>query len=146
MNKKQSIGWTFALLLLAVMPAGLNAWLNPLRPAWNPMQLDEGEVSFAQLSEWTDDYVLVDARSPEAYEEGHIPEAINLYAGAFDDQVIGLLEVWNPEHAVVVYCDSRQCDASEELAKRLRDDFQMDQIYVLKGGWQGWLDQNGGDV
>lgn len=138
----KQIRFVLALLLVAVIPAALNAWLNPKTPSWNPMQLAEGELSLAQLAEWSDDYVLVDARAPEAYEAGHIPNAINLYAGSFDDQVIGLLEVWKPEHAVVVYCDSRQCGASEELAARLRGDFQMDQVYVLKGGWQSYETSN----
>jgi rhodanese-related sulfurtransferase len=142
----KQISLVLALLVVAVIPAGLNVWLNPVRPPWNPMQLEEGEVNLTQLSAWSDECVLVDARSPDVYEAGHIPDAINVYAGTFDDQVIGLLEVWNPEHAVVVYCGSRQCGASEELAKRLRDDFQMDQVYVLKGGWQSWLDENGGDI
>lgn len=142
----KQISIVFLLLLLAVIPAVMNAWLNPKTPSWNPMQLAEGELSFAQSSNWPIDYVLVDARSPEVYEAGHIPDAINLYAGTFDDQIIGLLEVWDPDRAVVVYCDSRQCGASEELAMRLRNDFQMEQVYVLKGGWQSWLDQNGGDV
>lgn len=142
MNQKKTFRWTVALLLLAVVPAALNAWLNPSRPAWNLTQLKEGEVNLAQLSLWADAYVLVDARSPEVYEAGHIPEAINVYAGTFDDQILGLLDVWNPEHAVVVYCDSRQCGASEELAKRLRDDFQMEQVYVLKGGWQSYQTSN----
>jgi rhodanese-related sulfurtransferase len=127
------------LLALPVIPAALNAWLNPNTPPWNPMQLAEGEVALKQLLDWADDYILVDARSPESYEQAHMPEAINLYAGAFDAQILNLLDVWSPERSVIVYCDSRQCGASEELAQRLREDFQMDKVFVLKGGWESWL-------
>ncbi len=102
------------------------------------MQLAEGEIALEHLSDWEDDYILVDARAPEAYEVGHIPGAVNLYAGAFDTQILNLLDVWSPDRSVIVYCDSRQCDASAEMAARLKEDFQMERVYVLKGGWESW--------
>jgi rhodanese-related sulfurtransferase len=144
MNKwKTNILNLYLLVLLPLPFAALNAWLNPNTPPWNPMQLAEGEVALEQLLDWEDDYILVDARAPEGYAAGHIPEAINLYAGTFDGQVMNLLDVWSPERSVIIYCDSRQCGASEEMAQRLREDFQMDKVYVLKGGWESWLEAGG---
>ena len=131
-----------SLLLLVCLPlpfAALNAWLNPSRPPWNPMELAEGEVSLEQLLSWGGSFILVDARSAENFEAARLPGAIHVYAGEFDDQILNLLDVWSPEKSIIVYCDSRQCGASEEIANRLRDDFQMDQVYVLKGGWESWL-------
>lgn len=104
------------------------------------MQLAEGEIDLQHLLDWEGAYILVDARTPENYETAHIPEAINLYAGAFDDQILNFLDVWSPERAVIVYCDSRQCGASEELAGRLREGFQIEKVFVLKGGWESWLE------
>lgn len=130
------------LLLLPVPFAVMNAWLNPNTPPWNPMHLVEGEIELEQLLDWEDPYILVDARTPEAYHSAHIPGAINLYAGEFDTQILKLLELWSPDHSLVIYCDSRQCDASAEMAVRLREDFQMDRVYVLKGGWDSYRESN----
>ena len=127
-----------ALLLLPVLIGGLNAWLNPNTPPWSPMELAEGEIVLEHLLKWEDDYILVDARAPEAYMSEHIPSAINLNAGEFDTQILNLLDGWSPDQSVIVYCDSRQCDASEEIADRLREDFQMERVFVLKGGWESW--------
>jgi rhodanese-related sulfurtransferase len=126
------------LLLLPVLVGGLNAWLNPHTPPWNPMQLAEGEITLEHLLDWEDDYILIDARTPEAYQAAHMPGSINLYAGEFDTQIVSLLDVWSPDRSVIIYCDSRQCGASEEMAARLREDFQMEHVYVLKGGWESW--------
>lgn len=135
---RRSFLTVLVLLFLPIPIAILNAWFNSNTPAWSPMQLAEGEISLEYLLEWEGDYILVDARSPEAYEAAHIPDAVNLYAGEFEDQILGFLDVWSPESKVVVYCDSRQCDASAEIAARLKEDFQMEHVFVLKGGWESW--------
>lgn len=140
----QRLSLIAALFLLPILIGGLNTWFNPNTPPWNPIQLAEGEIDLQHLLNWEGEYILVDARTPENYEKAHIPEAINLYAGAFDEQILKLLDVWLPDRPVIIYCDSRQCGASEELAQRLREDFQMNKVFVLKGGWESWLDALGG--
>ena len=138
-RKTQSLGSCLLLLCLSLPIAALNAWLNPNSPPWNPMDLAEGEISLEQLLVWQGSLILVDARTPESYSAAHLPGAINLYAGEFDTQVQALLDRWSPDDTIIVYCDSRQCDASDAIAKRLREDFQMQQVFVLKGGWERWL-------
>jgi len=141
-NSRFDIAGVCLLLLLPVPFAALNAWLNPSAPSWDPMRLEEGEVTLAMVEEWgAEGHVLVDARAPEAYAAAHMPGAVNLYAGRFDTQVVDLLDVWSPELKVVVYCDSRQCGASEAIAGRLRSEFGMEEVYVLKGGWESWVER-----
>ncbi|MDQ8196260.1 rhodanese-like domain-containing protein [Coraliomargarita sp. SDUM461004] len=140
MRKRSYISMLCLLFLLPIPFAVVNVWLNPSAPSWNPMQLGEGEVALEHLLNWEDDYILVDARAPEAYQGAHMPEAINLYAGEFDAQILSLLDVWSPGRSIIVYCDSRQCGASEEMATHLREDFQMERVFVLKGGWESWLE------
>jgi len=41
----KSIPILILLLAVPVIPAALNAWLNPKTPPWNPMQLAEGEIT-----------------------------------------------------------------------------------------------------
>lgn len=130
------------LLLLPIVPAVLNAWFNPSSPPWTETTLAEGEVNLAIVAAWSEEPLWLDARSPEAYDTDHIPEAINLSLDAFDDQIVGFLDVWQPDQRIVIYCDSRQCGASKEVAQRLRDEMGIDNIFVLKGGWQEWIDSS----
>ncbi|WOO43252.1 rhodanese-like domain-containing protein [Rubellicoccus peritrichatus] len=128
------------LLLLPVVPAALNTWLNPDMPPWTETSLEEDEVNLSMVEAWPEQPLWIDARSTEAFEADHISGAVNLNLDHFEDQMIAFLDVWQPNQQIVIYCDSRQCGASKEVAQRLRDDMGIDNIYVLKGGWQEWLD------
>ena len=50
-----------------------------------------------------------------------------------------VLAVWSPEKKIVVYCSSLSCNASREVARRLRKEAQLPNVFVLKGGWEEWL-------
>jgi hypothetical protein len=39
----------------------------------------------------------------------------------------------------VVYCSSLSCNASREVARRLRREAQLPDVFVLEGGWEAWL-------
>lgn len=127
-----------ALVLLPVIPAVFNYYLNPAQVPWDPLTLKDGEMSLRGWVTMQEVSLLVDARAPEVYAEGHIPGAINVYNEDFDAQIGDFLEHWEPGLKVVVYCDSRLCGASEEIAERLRGDFEMSEVFVLKGGWEAW--------
>jgi hypothetical protein len=78
MRKSKSFLQMVCLLLLLPIPfAVLNAWLNPNTPPWNPMQLAEGEVALEHLLDWKDEYILIDARSPESYERAQDPKRVS---------------------------------------------------------------------
>ena len=49
-----------------------------------------------------------------------------------------MLAVWSPEKRVVVYCGSESCGSSREVARRLRNDAQLKNVFVLEGGWEAW--------
>lgn len=145
MHGLQRIGFPFRevllLLLLPVIPAVLSVWWHPQGPSWNTVVLKEGEVDLAAVAKW-DRVLWVDARSPAVFAEGHIPGAINLYFGNFEEQAERFLDVWDPDIPVVVYCSSLQCGASTELANKLRQEWGMENVYVLKGGWEAWREAN----
>jgi rhodanese-related sulfurtransferase len=50
-----------------------------------------------------------------------------------------MLETWSPDKRVVVYCNSKSCGASREVARRLRTQAGLTNVFVLKGGWEAWL-------
>lgn len=65
-----------------------------------------------------DHFVLVDALSAAHYEAGHLPGAVNL-PYEFVDEAEKVLP--DKEAEVVVYCMSRECEASGEEARELKE-------------------------
>jgi rhodanese-related sulfurtransferase len=80
----------------------------------------------------------VDARSRRAYEAEHIPKAILLNAAEWENLVPSFLDAWEPDVPIVVYCDSASCDASTRIAERLRNEMGIENVFVLKDGWETW--------
>jgi rhodanese-related sulfurtransferase len=126
---------------MPLLLAALNIIFSPNCPPWNPLQLAEGEVSVDKMENWSEPFLLLDARTPSHYEQEHIPGALNLSVAHFEDQITGVLDVWYPGLTLIIYCDSRQCGSSKVIAERLRTDFQIEQVFVLKGGWESWKGQ-----
>lgn len=122
-----------ALLLIALVPALLSAWLHPHKPTRDR----EGDVSVRVAAGWPA-VLWVDARSASAYQRAHVPGAVNLSAGAWEAQIGEFVEAWAPGRRVVVYCDGHGCNASREVAQRLRDELGLPDIHVLTGGWDAW--------
>jgi rhodanese-related sulfurtransferase len=124
------------LLLAALIPALLSAWLHPCRPLWQK-SAKVGEVSVASVRSRAD-VVWVDARSEAAFAVGHIPGAISLPLDGWTGHVEAVVSAWKPGVTVVVYCDAATCAASQSVARRLRDELGLDEVYVLSGGLQKW--------
>jgi len=37
-----------------------------------------------------------------------------------------------------VYCDGADCGTSRAVARRLKRELGVSEVYVLKGGWRAW--------
>jgi len=81
--------------------------------------------------------VFVDARSPEAYRQGHIPGAVNLPDPQFDEFFGPFFEKTDPETVIIAYCEGENCPLSANLAQKLRD-AGYERVFVLKDGWGQW--------
>jgi len=129
---------SFVILALAVIPALLSLWLHPQRPvlAWTKPGVEE--VELATATGWSPPVLWVDARAGEAFQHGHVPDAIPLNEASWEQQLPGFLAAWRPGTRIVVYCDSRACDASQGVALRFERELKLPEIYVLKGGWASW--------
>ena len=126
-----------ALALLALLPATVAAFLHPKRPDFsNPVRA--GEITIATAMRAPTDWLWIDARAASQFERDHIPGALPLNEDAWDDLLPAVLQAWPAGKPAIVYCDSRQCEASEDVAKRLRE-FGVAPVFVLKGGWAAWL-------
>ena len=125
------------ILLTALVPAVCAGIFHPERPGWRrPVAADEVELKTA--AGWGAQTLWVDARSRADFEREHIPHAVLLNDGEWERLLDGFLDAWQRDSRVVVYCSSASCDASHEVAQRLRSEARIENVYVLKGGWETW--------
>lgn len=125
------------LLLAAAVPAAVMAWLHPRAPAWTRERAGGVEVGATWVAARGSMVLWVDARNELAFRRDAIPGAVNLNEERWDDLFPEFLARWAPGRLVVVYCDDR-CVASQEVARRLRGDFQIENVFVLRGGRKSW--------
>ena len=104
-----------------------------------------GKIDISKENEITLDVALaktnvlwVDARGVDAYEKEHVPKALLLNEDDWEQLIIAFLDAWNPDITVVVYCTSAACNASQAVALRLTTDYEIENVYVLKDGWDAW--------
>jgi len=125
------------LLLVALVPAIFSGFLHPKRAAWIKPDADNG-IELAGTRQWGTDILWVDARPRTDFERAHIPGAVNLNEDEWEQLLDGFLDAWKRNFRVVVYCSSASCDASHEVAKRIKSETPITDVYVLKGGWESW--------
>lgn len=129
-----------SVLLLALVPALLATVLHPRRPAWSRDQALVPEVTWATVRDWRGLVLLVDARNAAAYRRQHIPGAFSLDERGWEGLLQAVVAAWRPGGRVVAYCDDRGCEASQSVARRLRRELGVNDVFVLKGGWSAWLE------
>jgi rhodanese-related sulfurtransferase len=136
----QLLKQSFVILLLSVIAAVGVGLVHPKAPVLNlNAESDPYLVTTANVA-GKEPFLWVDARSAEAYAAEHAPGAVNLNEDDWDTGFIQVLERWTPEMALVVYCDARECHASEAVAQRLRRELDFENVYYLEGGWESWLE------
>jgi rhodanese-related sulfurtransferase len=81
--------------------------------------------------------LFVDARSSDNYEDGHIPGAISLPVGQFDEQIESLLNRYSSDQPIVTYCSGRTCEDSHDLAQFLSD-AGFTNVRIFIDGFPGW--------
>jgi rhodanese-related sulfurtransferase len=127
------------LFTAAAVPALGSALLHPKRPAWSAETLAPGEVLLQTARGWGDGVLWIDARPAADFEKAHIPAALPLNEDQWNAQLPVVLQAWSRDKSVVVYCSSLSCQASREVARRLREEAKLPRVFVLKGGWESWL-------
>ena len=98
-------------------------------------------ISDAQFTEIQDtDYILVDVRTTEEYELGHIQDAINFdyYSESFQKEILSL----DKSSSIILYC--RTQNRSTKTANYLKENGYKE-INVLEGGITSWV-KNGNDL
>jgi rhodanese-related sulfurtransferase len=123
------------LILFAVLFASLSWALRKTRPTG---PLAAGEVDLQVLrSMGAPEILWVDARSKAKFESRHIPEAVLLNQAEWDSLVSKFYDQWQPGCHVVVYGEA-DSDNGHEVASRLREESAIENVWVLKGGYEAW--------
>jgi len=79
-------------------------------------------------------FVVVDARSPEAFARGHVPGAMNLPHRRIDATTTAHLR---RDHLIVTYCDGIGCNGSTRAALKLAElGFAVKEML---GGIEWWI-------
>ena len=127
------------LAALAILPGAGEAIHFRGKISWRSAILPSESVTVDQARAWGENTIWVDARPDEEFERDHVPGAIALNEDRWNELLPQFLAVWSPGKKVVVYCSSLSCNASREVARRLRKEAQLSDVFVLKGGWEAWL-------
>jgi len=140
--KSRAVWQALLLSVIAFLPAIGEAIYFRDRVSWrSPIPASE-LVTVAQALSWGENVIWVDARPEEEFGRDHVPGAVSLNEDRWNELLPQFLQNWSPEKRIVVYCSSQSCNASREVAKRLRDEAQLKNVFVLEGGWEAWLRKN----
>ncbi|AOU98850.1 hypothetical protein BI364_13565 [Acidihalobacter yilgarnensis] len=91
----------------------------------------------AELVNNTQDFVLIDTLPRSAFEEGHLPSAINIVS----DEILTRAprEVPDREKRIVVYCASAVCQRAGLAAERL-ESLGYTNVFHYVEGKRDWAD------
>lgn len=129
------------LFALAFLPGIGQAIYFRDKVSWqSPVPASE-MVTVARARAWGGNAIWVDARPDVEFEREHVPGAVLLNEDRWNELLPQFLATWSPGKRVVVYCSSQSCNASREVARRLRDEAQLKNVFVLQGGWEEWLEK-----
>ncbi len=78
--------------------------------------------------------ILLDVRSPEEYQAGHIPDAINADVNGDFESMIARCDSTNK---IYVYCQSGR---RGERAAALFSEHGFHRVYNLDGGFEAWVE------
>ena len=128
------------LMAAAGILALANGFLNPRAPAWAEVVVvpGKGELVLDAALLRAKNVLWIDARWEAEYAQARIPGALPLNEDNWNKLLPAVLSAWQPGRRIIVYCGSRQCQASREVAERLRDQVGLADVFILKGGWESW--------
>ena len=104
---------------------GMKAWDNAA------MKLVEiGQITVHELKKNAEEFQIVDVRSPDEWQEGHIPGAVHIFLPEVKERSGEL----NKKQPVAVYCDSGY-RASVAASLLQASGFE---VHNVPGSWQAW--------
>jgi len=140
--KSRAVREGLILIGLAFLPAiGEGIYFRDKVSWQSPIPASE-LVTVDQARSWGDSAIWVDARPDEEFSRDHVPGAFSLNEDHWNELLAQFLPNLSPDKKVVVYCSAESCNAAREVAKRLRDEAQLKDVFVLQRGWEEWVRKN----
>jgi rhodanese-related sulfurtransferase len=102
----------------------------------------EGTISLTILLEKLKQpgVIIIDARSQEEYQAGHLPGAINVpYSELFEESGL-ILQKIPFDMEIITYCEGIECSIAEDLASFLKES-GFENVKVFAGGWEEWTEK-----
>ncbi len=127
------------LILLAEVPAIGQAVYFRHKISWQSRVPATQLVNLPTVRTWGANVLWVDARASDDCQTDHIPGAISLNEDHWNELLPQFLAQWSADRKVVVYCSAQSCNLAGEVARRLRDEAQLKNVFVLEGGWEEWV-------
>ena len=112
--------------------------------AFSCEQINPSEINIISESDFIElqdsDYTLIDVRTQEEFDLGHIDSAINLdfYSDSFQNDILSLPK----NETIVIYC--RTNNRSSKTAAILKENGYRE-ILVIRGGITEWV-KKGNDI
>jgi rhodanese-related sulfurtransferase len=140
--KFRAVGEAFVIVALACLPAIGEGFSFRDKASWQSPIPESELVTVDQARAWGSGAIWVDARPENEFAADHVPGAFSLNEDRWNELLRQFLPNWSPDKKVVVYCSAQSCNAARDVAKRLRDEAQLKDVFVLKGGWEEWGKKN----
>jgi rhodanese-related sulfurtransferase len=137
--KFRAVREAIILIALASLPAIGHGFYFRDKVSWQSSIPAAELVTVEQARAWGDSATWVDARPDDEFAHDHVPGAFSLNEDRWNELLPQFLPNWLPGRKIVVYCNAQSCNAARDVAKRLRDEAQLQDVYVLQGGWEEWL-------
>ena len=84
---------------------------------------------------------FVDARSKEIYEEGHILGAYQIAPASFDVSTPAVIDFFDPERRIVVYCTGGDCHDSHIVVQKIMETRpELVLLHVFVDGYPAWTE------
>lgn len=96
-------------------------------------------VVLEEVAQLTGQAILIDARIPELFVEGHLPGALSLPFSEIDIHFDAFRTKVSKTEVLIVYCSGYGCPDSFDLATRLLAEGYLD-VSVFEGGYPQWHD------
>jgi len=140
---RSSLVWQVLILAALALAPGLGqAIYFRDKISWRSAIAPSEMATVDQTRTWGGNVIWVDARPDDEFARDHVPGALSLNEDRWNELLPQFLAVWSPGKKIVVYCSSLSCNASREVARRLRNEAQLPGVFVLEGGWEAWLKKN----
>lgn len=139
------------LLVLSMLVAGAVNTIRPGGLSWSVSwtSSDAARMHTADLETITPEeawsryeqgkILFVDARERFAFEQGHLPGALNVPVSDAGKYLDELRDRTGPGVELITYCDGLDCALGSELAGILRSR-GIPSVRVLAAGWVGWYE------